>query len=1484
MGLKTWQIMALLPVLAALLLVFVDIPFKRSASECSLYPHAHFWIASKRIVTPNGVISGAVEIRGEKIASLVEGDHWQSIVKSQQVIDYGDAVIMPGLIDVHAHLDDPGREDWEGFPSGTRAAAAGGITTLIDMPLNSFPSTVSAETLALKLQAAAGRIYVDVGFWGGLVPENAMNTSTLDDLLKAGVLGLKSFMCPSGINDFPMTNISHIKEGLITLGKYRRPLLVHAEIPQDQEDNSEHEDGSRDPRSYAVYLKSRPASWEEAAIRDLLTVSSDTRIGGAAEGAHLHIVHLSDARSSLELIKEAKKRGDSVTVETCPHYLAFAAEEIPDGDTRFKCAPPIRDAANREKLWGALMEGDIDFLSSDHSPSVPELKLFNEGDFLRAWGGISSLQFVLPVSWSFGKRYGISLAQLASWWSERPAKFSGLTTKGEIVVGYQSDFVVWEPETEVNLDDNHPVFHKHRNISAYMGSGLSGKILATFVKGNLVFKEGKHALACGSTILAKEVLRCVDCQTGLTTTLLYHLLQYTCISREPVEGTHDIKVWRGRHSGQKKFGKQYSSSQNSIHTNSNSSMNLHHHHHHHSLITLHKPPPYLTFFSRRKTIRRHLVCFSSDSTHKLKLAQSLQSETLQILEWPAVCAQLSAFTSTSMGLAAAQSARIPLGRSPEESKTLLAQTTAALGIPQRLDFSGIKDVSPILESAVAGNLLTVQELCLLKLTLRSARHLVEQLEGSSTDEHLSARCSPLLEILQGCNFLNQLEEKIEFCVDCKFSQVLDRASKELAFIRSERKKNMESLDTMLKQTSNRIFQAGGIDKPLVTERRSRLCVAVRASHRSLIPDGVVLDVSSSGATYFMEPREAINLNNEEVRLSDNEKMEERVILSLLTSEIAEFKSEIKHLLSRVLDLDLAFARAAHAKWMEGACPIFSSESSEGSASSSFLVNIEGIQHPLLLESSLQKSPNLVKSVSKKSKEQSLNNDSKTLVKSPVPVDIKIVDNVKVVVISGPNTGGKTASMKTLGLASIMFKAGMYLPAQNNPQLPWFDFILADIGDQQSLEQSLSTFSGHISRLRKILEATSEKSLILIDEIGSGTDPSEGVALSASMLQYVVDRVKLAVVTTHYADLTRLKEKDNRFENAAMEFSLETLQPTYRMLWRSTGESNAISIAKSIGFNGKLIQRAQEWLGKLTPEKMQMQKGLLYQSLAEEKNILEMQATKAASLHSDVMSIYSEYLVQKDDLDGRVAALKAKERQRMLNELKAAKTQIANIVRDFENQLSSADANEYNVLLKKAESAINSIVEAQRPSNDPSIGDTASQFYEPKPGEKVLVKELGNKLATVIETPGEDDMVLVQYGKVKVRVNKRTIRALENADVSGGMASVSSSKRQQGLVVKNLKDLRDFSETINNEEVSYGPAVQTSKNTIDLRGMRGEEATRELEMAINSRGPGSVIFIIHGMGTGVVKERALQLLKSHPRVAKFEQESPMNYGCTVAYMK
>ncbi|KAH0985665.1 hypothetical protein GBA52_012842 [Prunus armeniaca] len=909
-------------------------------------------------------------------------------------------------------------------------------------------------------------------------------------------------------------------------------------------------------------------------------------------------------------------------------------------------------------------------------------------------------------------------------------------------------------------------------------------------------------------------------------------------------------------------------------------------------ISVPKPSNLCTRALKPATANFSLSYSLESPSNQLSLAHSLQSETLEILEWASVCKQLSALAFTAMGFSAAQEAHIPVGRSKEESQKLLDQTTAAVdaitmaGSPPS-DFSAIENVSDIVSSAVSGKLLSINELCAMRRTLNAAKGLFEKLKGLALSADCTDRYLPLLEILDDCDFLVELEKTIGLCIDCKLSIIVDTASEDLEIIRSERKSNMENLDSLLKEVSTQIFKAGGIDSPLVTKRRARMCVGVRATHKHLLPGCIVLDVSSSGATYFVEPKEAVELNNMEVRLSNAERAEEIGILSFLTSEIAKSETPIMYLLDKVLEVDLAFARAAYALRMNGVCPIFSSKDCQdldsGGASLATSVDIEGLQHPLLLEPSLKNLSDVLESSSRNHLSSDDVNGLKMITGSlsgrasdfPVPIDIKIGCGTRVVVISGPNTGGKTASMKALGLASLMSKAGMYLPAKNHPKLPWFDLVLADIGDHQSLEQNLSTFSGHISRICNILEVASKESLVLIDEIGSGTDPSEGVALSASILLYLKGRVNLAVVTTHYADLSRLKEKDNQFENAAMEFCLETLQPTYRILWGSTGDSNALSIAKLIGFNQRIIERAQKWMERLMPEKQQERKGLLYRSLIEERGRLEAQAKMAASLHSDIMDLYREIQDEAEDLDKRKSALMAKETLQVQKEVKTAKSQMESVLNEFDNQLKTAGADQLNLLIRKSEAAIASVIKAHCPDDDLLVSETSTASYTPQPGEQVHLKRLGDKLATVVETPGDDGTVLVQYGKIKVRLKKNDIRAVPSIE-----------KNPMTNSAPRLKQQASQSRTGETEsgEVTYGPVIQTSKNTVDLRGMRVEEASDLLDMVISARRSQSVLFVIHGMGTGVVKERALEILKNHPRVAKYEQESPMNYGCTVAYIK
>uniref|UniRef100_A0A1D1YBZ8 MutS2 protein n=1 Tax=Anthurium amnicola TaxID=1678845 RepID=A0A1D1YBZ8_9ARAE len=695
---------------------------------------------------------------------------------------------------------------------------------------------------------------------------------------------------------------------------------------------------------------------------------------------------------------------------------------------------------------------------------------------------------------------------------------------------------------------------------------------------------------------------------------------------------------------------------------------------------------------------------------------------------------------------------------------------------------------------------------------------------------------------------------------------------------------MENLEFLLKGISTSVFQCGGIDSPLITKRRSRMCVGIRASHKSLLPNGIILGISSSGATYFMEPREAVELNNMEVRLSNSEKTEELAILSLLTSDIASSEREIRHLMERILQMDLASARGAYALWTDSICPVFCEAGEEiDSNEESFLVDIEGICHPLLLESFHRSASSPLFSGPEWSDRKDVSTPSCGLAEGAnvVPVDIKIGHATKVVVISGPNTGGKTATMKSLGLASLMAKAGIFLPSKGTPRLPWFDQVLADIGDHQSLEHNLSTFSGHISRLCKILDVASPKSLVLIDEIGNGTDPSEGVALATSILQYLAGCVRLAVVTTHYADLSLLRAEDSRFENAAMEFCIQTLQPTYRVLWGSTGNSNALSIAKSIGIDQKVLDRAQEWVEKLIPDKQKERQGLLYQSLLKERNMLGAEAKKAEFVLMEVKKLYHEIHSEAKDLDKREAALKAMESQRVHQELELVKSQMDAVVRNFEKQLQNASPDEYNVLMRQSEAAIVSIADAYRLIGDTSSEDASYQGSNtPQIGDQVHVKGLGNKVATVVGALGDDGSILVQYGKIRVRVKRNEIKVIRNGEAIKSSSSVPSFTGQD----QRRSRVRSSKEAQKDEGVAYSAVVQTSKNTIDLRGMRVEEASNHLLVAISACRSYGVLFIVHGVGTGALKECVLRILKDHTRVTRFEEESPTNDGCTVAHIK
>ncbi|MEZ4268525.1 MAG: allantoinase AllB [Myxococcota bacterium] len=428
-------------------------------------------LASRHVVTPAGVVDGVVSIADGRIVAVSNRQAFAGEITR----DLGELWLLPGLVDGHVHLNEPGRTEWEGFATATRAAAVGGITTLVDMPLNCIPVTTSAAALAEKLAACEGQLFVDCGFWGGVVPGNAAD---LGRLIDAGALGAKAFLCHSGIDDFPNSTEADLRLAMPALREAGAPLLAHAELELGVDPEALAGFSAAD---YEHWLRSRPKIYEDAAIALLIALCRET-------GCPVHIVHLSSA-TALPLLASARAEGLPVTVETCPHYLCLASEEVPPGDTTWKCAPPIRESDNRDALWQGLRDGVIDQVVSDHSPCTPALKHLDSGDFEAAWGGIASLQLGLRTVWTEARRRGFALTDIARWMAETPARIAGLAPrKGRIAVGLDADLVAFDPDA-VGRVDAASLLHRHK-VTPYAGAEISGRVVTTWLRGEVVHDDG----------------------------------------------------------------------------------------------------------------------------------------------------------------------------------------------------------------------------------------------------------------------------------------------------------------------------------------------------------------------------------------------------------------------------------------------------------------------------------------------------------------------------------------------------------------------------------------------------------------------------------------------------------------------------------------------------------------------------------------------------------------------------------------------------------------------------------------------------------------------------------------------------------------------------------------------------------------------------------------------------------------------------------
>ncbi|MEM7795504.1 MAG: endonuclease MutS2 [Cyanobacteria bacterium P01_C01_bin.118] len=816
----------------------------------------------------------------------------------------------------------------------------------------------------------------------------------------------------------------------------------------------------------------------------------------------------------------------------------------------------------------------------------------------------------------------------------------------------------------------------------------------------------------------------------------------------------------------------------------------------------------------------------------------IQSETLDLLEWQRLCQQWSTFTATKLGAMAARHGRIPEQQS--ESERLLAQTREAYHLEDTapLNFRGVQDIGDAVERARLQSILTGEELLDIATTLAGARQLRRAIDAQEEEDF------PVLQGLVGqLRTYPELEKEIHHCIDDR-GKVTDRANPKLAGIRNSLKSTHDQLHSKLQRIMQR--QTGALQEALITQRAGRFVIPVKAPQKDSIP-GIVHDVSTSGATLYIEPQGVVEFGNRLRQLERQETREEELVRQKLSGQVSEVGEDLELLMAIVTTLDLATARARYSLWLEANPPRFSNPTER--------TVLRQLRHPILVW-------------------QQRHEDGPTV----VPIDITMRPDIRVVAITGPNTGGKTVTLKTLGLAALMAKVGLFVPAREPVELPWFDQVLADIGDEQSIEQSLSTFSGHIRRIGRILDAIgagapspppplspsslppspNQNSLVLLDEVGAGTDPTEGSALAIALLQHLADHTRLTIATTHFGELKALKYQDDRFENASVEFDDVSLSPTYRLLWGIPGRSNALSIARRLGLNPSVVDTAQTYVGVTKQDDVNQ----VIAGLEAQRKRQEDQAEQAAGIVAQAEAL-------KADIERKAAAIKEWERNQKLEQEKAvqaavaeAKTDIATVIRQLQKGTPTARA------AQKATEMVEEIAQQQQVPKGDHPAKKAVTNYKPQLGEKVRLIGLGGQTAEVVGEPDTDGKVAVRFGLMKTVVDLSEIESLTGQKVAKTVAKKPPEKQRRTKVKVAKKE-------------PAAPAVRTSKNTIDLRGMRVAEAEADLENFIaKSGGP---IWIIHGHGTGKLKRGVREFLKRHPQVMSFEnaEQADGGTGVTVA---
>jgi DNA mismatch repair protein MutS2 len=838
----------------------------------------------------------------------------------------------------------------------------------------------------------------------------------------------------------------------------------------------------------------------------------------------------------------------------------------------------------------------------------------------------------------------------------------------------------------------------------------------------------------------------------------------------------------------------------------------------------------------------------------------IQSETLQLLEWSRLCQHLATFAATKLGAIAAFHLQLPA--TPSDSLYLLAQTKEVYQLEARLtsglSFEGILDIGESLERAELQGLLSGEELLAIATTLAGVRRLRRVIDDQEDVPILS-------ELVSEVRTYPELEQEIHHSIDER-GDVADRASPKLAGIRLKLKSLRDRIYQVLQGILQR--QGGAVQQQVITQRGDRFVIPVKAPQKDAIP-GIVHDTSSTGATVYVEPNAIVGLSNQLRIHRRQEQTEEEAILRALTQQVAAVKPDLEKLLAVATALDLATAKARYSLWLQANPPRFIDRQAGET------ITLRELRHPLLVWQQQHEQGTPV-----------------------VPINVQIQPSIRVVAITGPNTGGKTVTLKTLGLAALMAKVGLFIPAREPVELPWFEQVLADIGDEQSIEQSLSTFSGHIRRISRILEAirgesealkvdtvlaprqsSSEDvaqvesweddpqtsnllqpstpapspSLVLLDEVGAGTDPAEGSALAIALLQHLANSAELTVATTHYGELKALKYQDERFENASVEFDDSTLQPTYRLLWGIPGRSNALAVARRLGLNSSVVDQAQTLIGGASEDINQVIAGLEAQRRRQETK-----AKEASQLLQQAERLHQEVSDRARLLNERERTLKLSQERAVQEALVQAKEEIAQVIRTLQQGPKSAQN------AQKATDALQDIAQRRLPAK-PAAKQKPS--FKPKVGDRIRIPRL-NQTAEVLTAPDEDGELTVRFGLMKMTVLLSDVESLD-----GQKAEMPVKQKPAPAPTPAVAS-------------SPSPVVRTAKNTIDIRGKHVADAEFELEQGISEATQLGTLWIIHGKGTGKLRQGVHAFLERHPLVERFElaEQAEGGTGVTLAYLK